>query len=222
MVTITGGLLNKLKTKNPAVYNWFISRSIDFENISKYTSAIAMAITLATSQIIDVVHATSTPVDIQASTAIIKPSELRNKTDLERANLVWGRYGYLIRLTAEKYDLDPNLIFATIMVESSGNTYAVRQEPRIHDASYGLGQLLYGTARGIGYRGTPEGLFDPAINIDLIGKYHKRNYDHYTELNALELTIAYNTGSPYKRPTAGHLVKFDKWYNSLANLEITV
>lgn len=222
MVTITGGLLNKLKTKNPAVYNWFISRSIDFENISKYTSAIAMAITLATNQIVDVVHGTSTPVDIQASTAIIKPSELRNKTDLERANLVWGRYGYLIRLTAEKYDLDPNLIFATIMVESSGNTYAVRQEPRIHDASYGLGQLLYGTARGIGYRGTPEGLFDPAINIDLIGKYHKRNYDHYTELNALELTIAYNTGSPYKRPTAGHLVKFDKWYNSLANLEITV
>lgn len=223
MVTITGGLLNKLKTKNPAVYNWFVSRGIDFENLSKYTSALAMAITIATSQPTAIVMATDTPsADIQASTSPITPSELRGKTDLERANLVWARYGYLIRLSAEKYDLDPNLIFATIMVESSGNTYAVRQEPRINDASYGLGQLLYGTARGIGYRGTPEGLFDPAVNIDLIAKYHKRNFDHYKELNPVELTIAYNTGSPYKRPHPGHLTKFDKWYNSLANMEIAV
>jgi soluble lytic murein transglycosylase-like protein len=151
---------------------------------------------------------------------VIRPEELKGKNDLERANLVWARYGYLIRSTAAEYDLDPNLIFATIMVESGGNTYAVRQEPRIHDASYGLGQLLYGTARGIGYRGTPEGLFDPAVNIDLIGRYHKRNFDHYNDLGPKELTVAYNTGSPYKKPHPGHLTKFDKWYNSLANLEV--
>lgn len=222
MVIITGGLLNNLKTKNPAVYNWFVSRGIDFENLNKYTSALAMAITLATSQITPVIHASEPSTNVQASTSIITKAELKGKSELERANLVWTRYGYLIRLTAEKYELDPNLIFATIMVESGGDTYAVRQEPRIHDASYGLGQLLYGTARGIGYRGTPEGLFDPAVNIDLIGKYHKRNFDHYEDLNSLELTTAYNTGSPYKRPTVGHLAKFEKWYNSLANLEIAV
>lgn len=221
MVIITGNLLEKLRLKNPAVYDWFLSRGIELQNLGKYTTSIAMAISLATLNPTSLVHATNTT-EIQASITPISVKELQGKTDLERANLVWARYGYLIRLTAEKYDLDPNLIFATIMVESGGNTYAVRQEPRIHDASYGLGQLLYGTARGIGYRGTPEGLFDPAINIDLIGKYHKRNYDHYSDLNSLELTTAYNTGSPYKRPTAGHLAKFDKWYNSLANMEITV
>jgi soluble lytic murein transglycosylase-like protein len=222
MVIITGNLLEKLKLKNPPVYDWFISRGIELSNLAKYTSGIAMAISLATMHPTGIALATDPPQDIQSSYTRIEVKELRGKTDIERANLVWARYGYLIRQTAQKYDLDPNLIFATIMVESGGNTYAVRQEPRIHDASYGLGQILYGTARGIGYRGTPEGLFDPAVNIDLIGKYHKRNFDHYTDLNPRELTTAYNTGSPYKRPTAGHLTKFDKWYNSLANLEISV
>lgn len=220
MVTITGGLLDKLKLKNPAVYEWFVSRAIDVNNISKYTTGLAMAISLAVSSPSITVAQSPQGDEPPASIQIIAPAELRHKSDIERSNLVWTRYGYLIRLSAEKYDLDPNLIFATIMVESGGNTYAVREEPRIHDASYGLGQILYGTARGIGYRGTPEGLFDPAVNIDLIAKYHKRNFDRYVDLSAQQLTIAYNTGSPHKKPHPGHLTKFDKWYNSLASLEV--
>jgi len=179
-----------------------------------------MAIALATSQVSLPVKAEDTQTKIEASVKPITPSELRGKTEIERANLVWTRYGYLIRLSATQYDLDPNLIFATIMVESSGNTFAIRHEPRIKDASYGLGQILYGTARGIGYRGSPEGLFDPATNIDLIARYHKRNFDRYQELDPQGLTTAYNTGSPYKRPHPGHLAKFDKWYHSLANLKV--
>lgn len=218
MVTITGGLLQTLKTKNPAVYDWFVARGIELHNLSKYTTSLAMAISLATAEPILPPKSTASAKEEQAT--IIQVQELKGKNDIERANLVWQRYGHLIRASASEYGLDPNLIFATIMVESGGNTYAVRQEPRIHDASYGLGQLLYGTARGIGYRGTPQGLFDPATNIDLIAKYHKRNFDHYQDLNPEELTIAYNTGSPYKRPHPGHLNKFAKWYNSLANLEV--
>lgn len=219
MVTITGNLLTKLKTKNPALYAWFVSRGIDLQNLGKYTTSLAMAIAFATSQPI-IPAAAQNQAAITQPVSLIRPEELKGKNDIERATLVWSHYGTLIRAAAEKYDLDPNLIFATIMIESGGNTYAVRQEPRIHDASYGLGQLLYGTARGIGYRGTPEGLFDPAVNIDLIAKYHKRNFDRYQDLNPQELTVAYNTGSPYKKPTAGHLNKFNKWYNSLVNLEV--
>lgn len=222
MVTITGSLLDKLALKNKALYDWFVTRSIDLDNLSKYISSMAIAISLATSSIIIPPNSSdinmSEQLEVQVTPLTVK--ELRGKNDVERANLVWSRYGSLIRTSAEKYDLEPDLIFATIMIESGGNTYAIRHEPRLHDASYGLGQLLYSTARGIGYRGTPEGLFDPAINIELIAKYHKRNFDHYTDLNPTELTVAYNTGSPYKHPTAGHLNKFDKWYNSLVNLEV--
>lgn len=228
MVTITGDLLSTLKTKNRAVYDWFVNRNIDLHNLHKYTSGLAMAIALAVGNQISPVQSADLPnrsklaqaPNIMASVSIITPAELRGKSDIERANLVWARYGYLIRHSAKEYDLDPNLIFATIMVESSGNTYAIRHEPRINDASYGLGQILYGTARGIGYRGKPEGLFDPATNIDLIARYHKRNFDRYLELNPIELTTAYNTGTPFKRPHPGHLARFEKWYNSLANLEV--
>lgn len=219
MVTITGTLLDKLKLKNKALYDWFVARSIDATDISKYVSGMALAISLATAQPAIPPYRVTEPT-VEESLVPLSPKDLRGKNDIERANLVWSRYGELIRRFADQYDIDPNLIFATIMVESGGDTYAVRQEPRIHDASYGLGQLLYGTARGIGYRGTPEGLFEPAVNIELIARYHKRNFDHYNDLNPVQLTTAYNTGSPYKRPTAGHLTKFDKWYHSLANMEV--
>lgn len=186
--------------------------------LQSYTSSIAAAIAVVTASPLT---QPSAPVSItNTTTPIISKAELKGKNDLERATLVWSRYGHLIRSAAEEYDLDPNLIFATIMVESGGDTFAIRHEPRINDASYGLGQLLYGTARGIGYRGKPEGLYDPKTNILLIAKYHRRNFDHYQDLNAVELTTAYNTGSPYKRPHPGHLTKFNKWYNSLANLEV--
>lgn len=224
MVTITGSLLDKLKLKNIQLYDWFVSRSIDLDNLSKYVSGMALAISLSTSQPF-VLQSSGLLNRSELQSPIVTPitvKELRGKNEIERANLVWSRYGGLIKDAAAKYDLDPNLIFATIMIESGGNTYAVRQEPRIHDASYGLGQLLYNTARGIGYRGTPEGLFNPAVNIDLIAKYHRRNFDHYEDLNPVELTTTYNTGSPYKRPAAGHLKKFDRWYNSLANLEVNI
>lgn len=183
-----------------------------------YTSTIAAAIALITSS---PTTQLSEPVTFNNTIApTISKAELKGKNDLERAALVWNRYGHLIKAAAEEYDLDPNLIFATIMVESGGDTYAIRHEPKLNDASYGLGQILYSTARGIGYRGKPEGLYDPKTNIYLIAKYHKRNFDRYQELNALELTTAYNTGNPYKRPHPGHLTKFNNWYNSLANLEI--
>ncbi len=183
-----------------------------------YTTSLAAAIAFVTSQ--PTLPTTPTANTAQTTTPFLNKSELKGKSDLERASLVWSRYGHLIHAAAAEYDLDPNLIFATIMVESGGDTYAIRQEPRIHDASYGLGQLLYGTARGLGYRGQPEGLFDPKTNINLIAQYHKRNFDRYTELNPVELTTTYNTGSPYKRPHPGHLAKFNKWYHSLANMEV--
>ena len=174
MVTITGTLLDKLKLKNPRLYDWFTSRGIDLQNLNKYTSGLAMAIALATAQPVPTIALKPRTQQTQ-STPLIQANELKGKSDLERANLVWARYGHLIRQAADDYDLDPNLIFATIMVESGGNTYAIRQEPRIHDASYGLGQLLYGTARGLGYRGRPEGLHRRELPYEGVPPDHPLN-----------------------------------------------
>ena len=42
-----------------------------------------------------------------------------------------------------------------------------RFQSLIGDASYGLMQLLMSTARGLGYTGDANGLYDAATNIDL-------------------------------------------------------
>lgn len=85
------------------------------------------------------------------------------------------------------------LVSAVIEVESGWNPKAYRAEPQIKDASYGLMQTLYGTARGLGYAGKPEGLFDPATSISLGAKYLKKMLDQFGGSWALALS-AYNAG----------------------------
>lgn len=72
---------------------------------------------------------------------------------------------------AARYVVDPALVKAVITKESSWNPQAFRAEPQIGDASRGLMQILYRTAQGMGYGGTPEELFDPAVNITYGTRY---------------------------------------------------
>lgn len=57
------------------------------------------------------------------------------------------------------------LVKAMIAVESSFNPKAYRLEAKINDASRGLMQILLRTARGVGFTGQPDELFDPKTNI---------------------------------------------------------
>lgn len=212
-------LVLELKTKNSAVYEWLVARGINFHNLGKQTSqfmtAAGFLLSLPKGSILP-----PPDIDITPSVEHTIKAPTKSKSDTERGQEVWAKYGQFIRESAAKYGVDPNLIFATIMIESGGNPQAIRHEPRLGDASYGLGQLLYGTARGLGYKGTPEGLYDPATNIDLIAKYHRRTLDKYGHLTAQQLTTAYNAGSPYSKALAGHINKFNKWYNRVENLEV--
>jgi len=85
----------------------------------------------------------------------------------------------LIEEVAARHDLDPNVVEAVVRVESSGFAHAYRYEPaywrrylanhatyktmvpRRAAASYGLMQVMYPTARALGFRGEPEELFLP-------------------------------------------------------------
>ena len=82
-------------------------------------------------------------------------------------------YRELATSAAERQGLPAALVLAVIATETGGtfNPNAIRQEVKIGDASRGLMQILYATAKGLGYTGTPEGLFDPATNIDFGTRY---------------------------------------------------
>lgn len=126
----------------------------------------------------------------------------------------WTRFKYkeIIATTSDKYGLDPQLIYATIMTESQGRENAYRYEPHLKQGTYCMGQILISTARRLGFTGNPEELYNPEICIDLIGRYHKKNLDHFGDLTPLQLTTAYNTGSPWKRSSPSHLARFNKWF----------
>lgn len=99
----------------------------------------------------------------------------------------------LINQAAINYQVPVPWIQAVIQTESSWN-------PNAHNASdpsgaWGLMQILYTTARALGYTGAAEGLFDPAVNIDLgtklLGQLRASYGDDFRRVYS-----AYNSGKP--------------------------
>ncbi len=97
-----------------------------------------------------------------------------------------------------------SLIAAIIKVESDFNPQAYRNEPSKNDASYGLMQILIGTARMVmGTTITPEELYDPTKNIIIGTKYLQQLYAKYNSNN--DTISAYNAGRPLKNSTGGYI-----------------
>jgi len=73
---------------------------------------------------------------------------------------------------AREYDVDPDLLFAVIAVESEFNTVA-----KSHKNARGLGQVMFTTARQINPKlvETPDDLYDVHVNLSSALKYLKAN-----------------------------------------------
>ncbi|KKS97831.1 MAG: hypothetical protein UV73_C0005G0108 [Candidatus Gottesmanbacteria bacterium GW2011_GWA2_43_14] len=162
------------------------------------------AATLTNPRIIPTPSPASNSAPAGQAEAKLAPSDGRSWTRFKHKDLIFD--------TSQKYSLDPQLIYATIMTESDGNEFAYRFEPSLNEASYCMGQLLESTARSLGFRGKAYQLFEPGTCIDLIGRYHKQMIENYGQLSPHQLARAYNTGSPWKRPVWGHLNRFNSWY----------
>ncbi len=88
-------------------------------------------------------------------------------------------YAGEIETAAATYAVPRSLAYGLIAQESSFRANAYRAEPayrcaitgQLGDASYGLGQVLYCTALGMGYTGSPQGLFDPRTNLAYAFRY---------------------------------------------------
>lgn len=111
----------------------------------------------------------------------------------DAAKGVGSPYDPIILGAAARYIVDPALIKAIITKESSWNPGALRPEPAIADASYGLMQLLLRTAQGMQPGVTPSDLFDPSINIDLGSRYLAGQLASYGYPAGVS---AYNAGHP--------------------------
>lgn len=84
------------------------------------------------------------------------------------------------------------LVLAIIETESSFNPSAYRYEAHIKDASYGLMQVLYSTAKWLGFQGKPEELFDVKINLLYGIKYLSWLFNQNISLEGV--IMSYNEG----------------------------
>ncbi len=98
-----------------------------------------------------------------------------------------------IMQAAETYSVDPTLIRAIILAESSYNPRAVSER-----GAQGLMQLMPTTARSLGLADS----FDPARNIDAGVRYFRSLMDRFNGDVKLALA-AYNAGSRYVRQYGG-------------------
>jgi soluble lytic murein transglycosylase-like protein len=88
-------------------------------------------------------------------------------------------YAAEIEEAAATYAIPRELAYGLVAQESGFKAAAYRAEPnyqcaatgKIGDASYGLTQVLYCTALGLGYSGPPAGLWDPRTNLALGFRY---------------------------------------------------
>lgn len=109
-----------------------------------------------------------------------------------------NRFDVIVGANSDRFGVPPEVIKAVIATESSFNPAAIREEPRIHDRSRGLMQVLEGTARGLGYTGDPKLIHDPAVGIMLgamLLAQLKAKYGNWRDALA-----AYNGGKPRKTP----------------------
>ena len=102
------------------------------------------------------------------------------------------RFDLGIQDAARQAGVPWKLLKALVAAESSFDPNAYRDEPKIDDASRGLTQILYRTARAMGYLGEPEGLFAPDLNLEYGALYLARQHDRAG--NWLGALSAYNGG----------------------------
>lgn len=110
----------------------------------------------------------------------------------------------------------PASVMAFIEIESSFDPKAYRAEPRLRDGSYGLMQLLGSTARGLGFAGDLDALFDPEENIPLGMKDLRQSWDFLVsglgrEPTLAEWAMSYNEGVNAVIGGRSDLAYSDKW-----------
>jgi len=151
---------------------------------------------------VDTLKTSKQPVDY-STPKLISVSPLKSPTYFKNENL----YNTELLFVAKKYSLPYATLKGLCALESEGFiARSYRAEPAINDASYGLMQLLMGTARGLGYSGDAEGLYNPQVSLDLGAKFLKQLVDKYSSMP--DAIASYNMG--YPRPaskTTPHIIE---------------
>ena len=122
----------------------------------------------------------------------------------------------LIEEKASVYDLDPDLVEAHVLVESSGKPKSTRWEPAFYEryvlplnlasneargraTSFGLLQIMGQVARELGFKGEFAELLDPESGLEWGCKKLNQCYKKYSSNGQDAGIAAYNCGTPKRK-----------------------
>lgn len=141
-------------------------------------------------------------------------------------------------VAGKKYNLKKLLLKAVAITESSLDPKATRfeplfwerymkdkpewkdKDPKLVSSSWGLMQLMYPTAVGLGFSGSAEELCEPMTNIMLGAKFIRQLVDRATQqrlcdrhywLSPLNIALARYNGGPWKNPDDNGVLRNQKY-----------
>ena len=132
---------------------------------------------------------TTAMVEVQPKTRSLDPFV----TSTKNANL-----NQLITKYAALYEVPEHLVHHVVRRESNYNPAAV------HSGNWGLMQIRYNTAKGMGYDGTPNGLLDAETNLKYAVKYLRGAW-LVADRDAKKADWLYRTGYYYQAKAKGLL-----------------
>lgn len=109
----------------------------------------------------------------------------------------------LVTLKANQHNVPPSFAHGVVKTESGYNPKAK------NGSSKGLGQIQCGTARGIGFVGSCDKLYDPVTNLDYSFKYLRMALDKTNNNQCLAATL-YNRGLGAKPVNSSYCKKVMK------------
>ena len=139
------------------------------------------------------------------------PSTLKQATSGQARTADRSDLDHAIQRSANRHQVDPDLVHAIVRVESNYNPYAVSSR-----GAQGLMQLIPATARRFGVRD----VFDPRANLEGGVRYLKHLIDLYdgdlelvlAAYNAGENAVSRYNGVPPFRETQNYLRKISRIY----------
>lgn len=125
------------------------------------------------------------------STALLEPQPKTRSIEPFVSSSNNTNLNQMITKYAALYEVPESLVHHVVRRESNYNPNAV------HRGNWGLMQIRYNTARGLGYEGSPTGLLDAETNLKYAVKYLKGAWV-VAEKNAKKADWLYRTGYYYE------------------------
>jgi soluble lytic murein transglycosylase-like protein len=140
--------------------------------------------------------------DISAATALAETKPDAKAQEPFISSTKNTNLNQLISKYAALYDVPEHLVHHVVRRESNYNPSAV------HRGNWGLMQIRYNTARGMGYNGAPQGLLDAETNLKYAVKYLRGAYI-VADKDHQRADWLYRTGYYYEAKKKNLLDKLD-------------